>query len=181
MATANWVPMSIYGTTAAFLEVRDWTDMAEGEPFTERDVRNSSKVCLVGQTLVRELFSGQSPIGKEIRIQNVAFKVIGVMGAKGANMMGMDQDDIVLAPWTTIKYRVSGSSASASASSQSSSSSSSTAVNTLNDIYPGSQQNLYPAPSATQQADTPAGALRDVNQIMAAAASSGQIPEAIIR
>jgi ABC-type antimicrobial peptide transport system permease subunit len=176
----NWVPMSIYGTTPAFLDVRDWKDMAEGDPFTERDVRNSSKVCLVGQTLVRELFGGQSPIGKELRIQNVSFKVIGVLGAKGANMMGMDQDDIVLAPWTTIKYRVSGSSGGASASSQSSSSSSSTAVNTLNDIYPGSQQNLYPVPSATQQADTPQPVrFENVNQIMAAAASSEQILEAI--
>ncbi|HXP59584.1 MAG TPA: ABC transporter permease, partial [Dongiaceae bacterium] len=106
----NWVPMSIYGTTPAFLQVRDWTDMAEGEPFNERDVRNCSKVCLIGQTLVRELFDGKSPMGKEIRVQNVAFKVVGVLRAKGANMMGSDQDDIVLAPWTTIKYRVSGSS-----------------------------------------------------------------------
>jgi len=69
--------------------------LAEGEMFTERDIRNGSKVCVLGQTLVRELFSGQSPIGKEVRIQNVAFRVIGVLTPKGANMMGMDQDDIV--------------------------------------------------------------------------------------
>ena len=104
----NWVPMYIYGTTPSFLQVREWTDMDEGEAFTEHDVRNSSKVCLVGQTIVRELFGGQSPIGKEIRVRNVAFKVVGVLRTKGANMMGMDQDDILLAPWTTIKYRVVG-------------------------------------------------------------------------
>src|SRR5882724_5545826 len=106
----NWVPLYIYGTTPTFLDVRDWTDLSEGEPFSDRDVRNGSKVCLVGQTLVRELFGGQSPPGKEVRVQNVAFRVVGVLNGKGANMMGLDQDDILLAPWTTIKYRVSGSS-----------------------------------------------------------------------
>ena len=104
----NWVPSSIYGTTPAFLDVRDWA-VAEGEAFTERDVLNGNRVCLLGQTLVRELFEGDSPIGKEIRVKNVSFRVVGVLASKGANMMGMDQDDILLAPWTTIKYRVTGS------------------------------------------------------------------------
>src|SRR4029077_9438748 len=61
----NWVPLYIYGTTPSFLQVRDWTDLAEGEPFSDRDVRNASKTCLIGQTLVRELFGNQSPLGKE--------------------------------------------------------------------------------------------------------------------
>src|SRR5258707_12106877 len=105
----NWVPLYIYGTTPSFLEVRDWTTLEEGEAFTDRDVRNGSKICLLGQTLVRELFQNESPIGKEVRVQNVSFKVVGTLPRKGANMMGVDQDDILLAPWTTIKYRVSGS------------------------------------------------------------------------
>src|SRR5207249_1623880 len=80
------------------------------EPFTDRDVRNGSKVCLLGKTIVREIFESENPVGKEIRVNNVAFRVIGVLTSKGANSFGMDQDDVVLAPWTTIKYRVSRSS-----------------------------------------------------------------------
>jgi ABC-type antimicrobial peptide transport system permease subunit len=143
----------MYGTTPSFLDVRDWREMQEGEAFTERDVRNCSKVCLVGSTIVRELFAGESPIGKEIRMQNVTFKVIGVLRSKGANMMGSDQDDIVIAPWTTIKYRVTGS----SAGNVNQSAASATATTVLpSQVYPNTSLSLYSAPSATQLADTPA-------------------------
>ena len=178
----NWVPISIYGTTPRFLEVRDWSILAEGEAFTARDVRNGSKVCLLGQTLVRELFQGESPIGKEIRVKNVAFKVVGVLARKGANMMGQDQDDILLAPWTTIKYRVSGSSATTVNQSASSADSSAQSVNSLNNLYPGAQVSLYPAPSATQAADTPLPVrFANVDQIMVAARSSESISAAILQ
>src|SRR4051812_4757860 len=81
----NWVPTYIYGTTPAFLDVRDWQELAAGDVFSERDVRNGANVCLLGQTIVRELFGGESPIGKEVRVQNVALKVLGVLSRKGAN------------------------------------------------------------------------------------------------
>ena len=142
----NWVPTYVYGTTPAFLRVRDWTDLNEGEAFTDHDVRNASKVCIVGQTIVDQLFDGQSPVGKVVRIRNVDFKVLGVLKKKGANLMGLDQDDILLAPWTTIKYRVVAS--SLTSGNQSATNTSSTAeVNSLNQLYPEIQQNLYPVPS----------------------------------
>lgn len=177
----NWVPTFIYGTTPGWLDVREW-GLAQGDMFTERDVRNASKVCVLGQRLVRELFQGENPIGKEVRIQNVSFRVIGVLTAKGANMMGMDQDDVLLAPWTTIKFRVTGSSASTANQSAASTASSatSTTVNTLNQIYPTSQKKLYPEQSATQAANTPLPVrFINVDQILAAGRSTQEIPAAI--
>ncbi len=173
----NWVPLYIYGTTPAFLDVRDWNELAEGRPFTEMEVRNGATVCLLGQTLVRQLFQDVTPIGKDVRVQNIAFRVVGVLSRKGANMMGMDQDDILLAPWTAIKYRVTGSSVG---NVNQSSASAASSVNSLNQIYPGSQGSLYPTPSTTQAADTPVTIrFTNVDQILAAARSSTEIPSAI--
>jgi len=167
----NWVPTYIYGTTPSFLEVREWTDLEEGESFSEHDVRNSGKVCVIGQTIVRELFGGHSPIGKEVRIRNVAFKIVGVLKKKGANMMGQDQDDILLAPWTTIKYRVV-------ASSLGNSNQSSTTATSI--LYPTTQLNLYPVPSDTELADRPKPMrFSNVDQILTTALSSSYIPSAI--
>jgi macrolide transport system ATP-binding/permease protein len=179
----NWVPVFIYGTTPGYLDIREW-GLTEGEAFTNRDVRNASKVCVLGQRLVRELFQGESPVGKEVRVQNVSFRVVGVLSAKGANMVGIDQDDILLAPWTTIKFRVTGSSATtanqSAAASASSGSSTSQQVNTLNQIYPNIQNQLYPLPSATQTADTPLPVrFVNVDQILTAARSANEIPAAI--
>ncbi len=178
----NWVPSFIYGTTPAWLDVREW-GLSEGDMFTDRDVRNASKVCVLGQRLVRELFQGENPIGKEVRVQNVSFRVVGVLTAKGANMMGMDQDDVLLAPWTTIKFRVTGSSAETanqSAAGSGSGSGTSTTVNSLNQIYPNAQNQLYPIPSATQTADTPQPVrFINVDQILTAGRSTQEIPAAI--
>ncbi|MDD3813176.1 MAG: ABC transporter permease [Desulfocapsaceae bacterium] len=172
----NWIPNAIYGTTPAYLDVQDWNILAEGEPFTDRDVLNSNRVCILGQTLARELFEGVSPVGKEIRIQNISFRVIGVLSLKGANMMGHDQDDVILAPWTTIKYRVTGTSL---ATAQSTGSTSDT-VNTLSNLYPAAQPSLYPERSSVQQTDNPMPVrFANIDWIMAAANSSQEIPLAI--
>ncbi|HEV3256198.1 MAG TPA: ABC transporter permease, partial [Gemmataceae bacterium] len=177
----NWVPMNIYGTTPDFLVVRDWQELEEGDVFTERDIRNGSKVCLLGQTLVRELFQNESPMGKEVRVQNVSFKVVGVLSRKGANMMGMDQDDILLAPWTTIKYRVSGATLSnVNQSAASATTDPTQQVNSLKQTYPGTQAGIYPAQSATQVADTPQPVrFVNVDQLYVRVASTDEIPAAI--
>ena len=175
----NWVPFQISGTTPSYLAVRDWEDFSEGEMFTDRDVRNANKVCVIGETLKRELLQGESPLDKEIRIQNVSFRIIGVLGRKGANMMGMDQDDIVLAPWTTIKYRVSGTTLSNVNQSAAASQDTSNQVNSLSNLYPGSEV-LYPVQSAIEAADTPQPVrFVNVDQIMVKAASAEEISQAI--
>jgi ABC-type antimicrobial peptide transport system permease subunit len=173
----NWVPFFIYGTTPSFLKVRNWS-LAEGQPFTNAEVQDGRAVCLLGQTEVRQLFRGKSPIGKDIRIRNVSFQVIGVLARKGANMMGMDQDDIVIAPWTAIKYRVTGS--SVANENQSASSDASQQSTSLDQVYPGVSSDLYPAPSSTQAADTPVTVrFTNVDQILASVDSAAEIPAAI--
>jgi ABC-type antimicrobial peptide transport system permease subunit len=174
----NWVPSAIYGTTTDFLDVRDWANLTEGEPFTDRDVLNANRVCILGQTLGRELFQDESPIGKEIRVKNVLFRVVGVLSAKGANMMGSDQDDILLAPWTTVKYRIAGS--MLTSTNQSTSSGSGSSVNTLSNLYPGGQASLYPERSEVQAANNPMPVrFTYIDQILAAAQSTEEIPAAI--
>lgn len=176
-ADKNWVPFSVCGTTPEYLDVREWA-LSEGEAFTESDILNASKVCLLGQTLVRELFEGRSPIGEEVRVRNVSFRVIGVLGVKGANMLGWDQDDILIAPLTTIKYRVSDS--SATTVNQSDSSGSTSTTNTLSNLYPSSKVNLYPAQSAVQATNYPMLVrFANVDEIAVGGRSSADIPLAI--
>jgi ABC-type antimicrobial peptide transport system permease subunit len=180
----NWSPNEIRGTTPAFLEVRE-LKVVEGEPFEDRDVRSGNRVCLLGPTVVRELFDGRSPIGMEVRINNVAFKVIGVLGAKGANMMGQDQDDVVIAPWTAIKARVAGgpmgrANQSASSGGSGSGGGSGGGANSLSQVYPGGSLALYPAQSSMQAANSPMLVRQtSIDQISAAAISAGDIPLAM--
>jgi putative ABC transport system permease protein len=101
----NW-PTSIQGVSPDFLEIRK-LEVADGVMFTERDIQSAAKYCILGPTVVENLFpGGESPIGKTIRFKNIPFKVIGVLAEKGENTFGQDQDDIILAPYTTIQKRV---------------------------------------------------------------------------
>jgi ABC-type antimicrobial peptide transport system permease subunit len=175
----NWVPMRITGSTPGYLVVRDWNNMDEGEMFTERDVLSANRVCVIGTTLVRELFQGESPIGKDIRLKNVSLRVVGVLGRKGATMMGDDQDDIVLAPWTTIKYRISGARTASAKAAATASSSGLEKLNSLQNPYPGTVA-LYPVQSAVQKANTPQNVRLDtVDVILVKGASSSRTKEAL--
>jgi ABC-type antimicrobial peptide transport system permease subunit len=186
-ANKNWVPTFIYGTTPSFLDVREWTDLEEGEPFTDADVRNQTRVCLIGQTIKRELFDNQSALDREIRMQNVSFRVIGVLSRRGANMMGMDQDDVVLAPWTSIKARVSSStlanvnqSSAASMAAANASVAAATSVNSLNQSYPGSQDSVYPTQDPLRAVDYPQQTrFPNIDQILVRANTTEEIPLAI--
>ena len=106
IAGNNNYPSSISGVGTEYLDIRQLS-VEQGEMFTEADIQVSAKVCVVGQTIVDNLFpGGEDPIGKIIRFNQVPFRVVGVLKAKGYNSMGMDQDDIVLAPYTTVMKRL---------------------------------------------------------------------------
>jgi putative ABC transport system permease protein len=98
----------LFGVGADYLAVRDW-DLQHGGFFTEREVTSAAKVCVIGRTLVEKLFQTTNPLGQKIRVRNIPFEVIGVLDEKGANIMGDDQDDIVLMPYTTMQKRLQGS------------------------------------------------------------------------
>src|SRR5262245_10984617 len=150
----NWVPLYIYGTTPSFLDVRQW-DMKQGRFFTDQEVNASAEVCVVGQTLVRELFGGQSPLGRVVRVNNHPMTVVGTLTRKGANMMGVDQDDIVLAPWRTIKFKVSGTSAQTGNQSTSSQAENAQIASSSSQRFPSQQPSPYVTPSASQALDNP--------------------------
>ncbi len=103
---ANNTPTTIYGINQDYMDIRKYT-VSEGEMFTDQDVTRAAKVCIVGQTIVDNLFpNGEDPLGKTIRFGKIPFKIIGVLTPKGYNSMGMDQDDLILAPYTTVQKRI---------------------------------------------------------------------------
>jgi len=102
----NW-STSIQGAEVDWPLIRAW-NLERGVFFTDADVRTGAKVCVIGQTIVQELFLGDDPIGKTIRIKNIPFRVIGVLESKGGSLMGQDQDDVIIAPYATVKKRLLG-------------------------------------------------------------------------
>ncbi len=102
----NNYPSTVYGITPDYLDIRK-VSVADGEMFTEQDIKSAAKVCLLGQTVIDNLFpDGSNPIGRIVRFNKIPMKVVGTLTPKGTNSMGMDQDDVVLAPYTTVMKRI---------------------------------------------------------------------------
>ncbi len=105
----NMQPKEMWGVGVDYLRVATW-DIEAGGFFTERDERAGNCVCVIGHTIVRELFPADNPIGQQLRIGNIPFIVVGVLGKKGASLTGDDQDNVMLMPYTTVQKRLQGSS-----------------------------------------------------------------------
>ena len=168
----NWSPESVNSGSETYFDVNEWK-ISDGEAFTARDVAVSARVCVLGQTVSTALFGSDSSVGQEVRLNNVIFTVCGVLASKGANLMGMDQNDTVIVPWTSMRNRLTRSGGQPSSGSSSS-------TYFRKDIYPTTSVALYPDRDATQAANylMPIR-FNNVNQIMAAATSSGAIKAAI--
>lgn len=177
----NWTPRYLVGTTPSFLDARDWKDLPYGEAFTDDDVSRGRRVCLIGHTVATELFGRESPVGKEIRVRDEPFKVLGLLSTKGASLTGRDQDDILIAPLTTIKHRLIGSRLATSTSGSSSArAAASSRRNDSNYPYHCSPPVLYPVASAHQVANTPQLIrMANVNQLLVQAVSAKKVPAAI--
>ena len=103
---ANNTPTTVYGVNLDYLEIRRYR-VDDGDTFSEQDIKTAAKVCLVGKTVAEELFpDGENPVGKVIRFGTIPFRIVGVLESKGYNSMGMDQDDLIIAPYTTVQKRI---------------------------------------------------------------------------
>ncbi len=173
----NYAPQNVQGITPTYLRIRGWTEMAQGKAFTDEDVKRSAPVCLMGQVPAHELFGSDSPVGKEVRVKNVQLRVVGLLAPKGANALGRDMDDVVLVPWTTLKFRLIGLRQSAAAQ-QITATTDVNEMASLSKLYPGQQMQLYPDESAAQLMDFPLlTRFTDVDDIFVAADSAQQLPE----
>jgi putative ABC transport system permease protein len=105
---SNWNPQESRGVGVDYLMVRNW-QIQRGDFFTDSDILSAAKSCVIGHTIVAKLFQTSNPVGKIVRIRRIPFRVIGVLKKKGANMVGDDQDNVVLMPYTTVRRRLQGS------------------------------------------------------------------------
>jgi len=104
----NWRPKDLVGVGADYLLVRNW-QISGGNFFADGDINNANKVCVIGATVAKKLFQTANPLGQTVRIKNIPFEIVGVLASKGANIVGDDQDDVVLMPFTTVRKRLQGS------------------------------------------------------------------------
>ena len=103
---ANNAPTTVYGISPDYMEIRRY-EVEDGDMFSDQDVQTAAKVCVIGKTVVDNLFpGGENHVGRVIRFQKLPFRVVGVLKSKGYNSMGMDQDDLILAPYTTIQKKI---------------------------------------------------------------------------
>jgi len=102
----NWAT-SIRGVSPEYLDIRHWP-LVEGGSFTESDVKSAANVCLIGQTVAESLFGDADPVGETLRVQNLPFRVIGVLASKGQSPFGQDEDDTVIMPYTTVQKKIAG-------------------------------------------------------------------------
>jgi macrolide transport system ATP-binding/permease protein len=176
----NWVPSTFVGTTPGYLRVRQWEELDQGGSFTERDVHDVAMVCLLGQTVARELFDLGSPIGQEVHVNDVPLRVIGVLSRKGADIIGEDQDDLVVAPWTTVKFRVSAGAASSGEGRDALGPDPAALLSPMARRYPRRHAAPFPTVSLMQSIDTPRlERLSNVDSIMVRALSTEEIPVAM--
>lgn len=174
----NWTPFTVYSGNEDYFTVQSWGDPVSGRYFTKREVDVAACVCVIGQTVKEQLFPGQEAVGQDLRLNNVLFRIIGVLPRKGANMMGMDQDDTVIVPWKTMRNRLARSGSSATGASGSASSTSTTS--STSDVYPESSTSTYPARDSVQAQNYPLPVrFNNVDQITVSAKTPEQVPDAM--
>ncbi len=174
----NWTPMSIYSGNEDYFTVQSWGTPDQGRYFTKREVDVAACVCVIGKSVEKELFPEGDAIGRDLRLNSVLFRVIGVLPRKGANMMGWDQDDTVIVPWKTMRSRLSRGGSSAMSSGGGGSSASTTS--STSDVYPESSTTIYPARDSIQAQNYPLPVrFNNIDQITVSAKTPEQVPDAM--
>lgn len=174
VGNTNWSPNSITGGNEHYLKIEGW-EVVKGSAFTKAQVEDSARVCLIGQTIAKQLYKDVDPIGQDIRIKDVVFTVIGVLGEKGSDMWG-DKDDCIILPWTSVRTRLVGSSGTATvgkagAANGSKPSATSTFPTSSVSFYPGCDVQPYtnaPHPLRTRTVDSVTALIKDSSKARAA-------------